>query len=152
VSDPIVPEDVHPIPPGEALEAPPQAFPVPAEAVPPPPWSGPPAVTYCYACGVAIDARAAICPRCGVAQQGTGTAKGHPNAVLGLILNIFFPGVGSLVVGKTSAGITQLIMFVLSIPLTLFVIGIPLYLAAWIWALVTGIQAFSSPQRPPGVG
>jgi hypothetical protein len=41
-------------------------------------------------------------------------------------------------------------MFLLSIPLAFFVIGLPLGLAAWIWALVTGIQAFSSP-RPPGI-
>ena len=148
MSDPTVPQPTTPVAPEAAMQAPSHAIAPRAESGPP--WSGPVATTYCYACGLPIDARAAICPRCGVAQQGT--AKGHPSAVLGLILNLFFPGVGSLVVGKTTAGIIQLVMFVLSVPLSLIAIGIPLYLAAWIWALVTGIQAFSSPPRPPGVG
>lgn len=142
MSDPQVPEPEPPITPNPAWPAVNQANMSPAAQ--PAPWSGPPATTYCYACGLLIDARAAICPRCGVVQPQSAR-KGHPNAVLGLVLNLFFPGVGSLVVGATPAGIVQLILFVLSFPLDLILIGFPLLLAVWIWALIVSIQAFSKP-------
>lgn len=120
--------------------------------VPAPPGYYPPpiAAAYCYACALPLDPRAAICPRCGVAQRQLQMAqRGHPNAALGLILNFFIPGVGSLTVGATAAGVIQLLMFLVSIPMDFLLIGIPLGLAAWIWGIVTGIQAFSKPPPVP---
>lgn len=103
--------------------------------------------TYCVACGTEVDPRAAICPKCGVARSGSG-GTAHPNAVVALILNIFFPGVGTLVLGMKTAGIIQLVFWILSIIFDLTLIGViiggPLYLAMWIWALVVSIQAFSN--------
>jgi len=62
-------------------------------------------------------------------------------AILALLLNIFLiPGIGSLIGGKTTAGVWQLILFLLGIPLSFVIIGIPMVAAAWIWGLVTGIQ------------
>jgi len=100
--------------------------------------------TYCPACGAEVDPRAVICPKCGVPRS-----VAHPNAILAIILNIFFPGVGTLVLGKTTAGIIQLVLWVVGFIFDLTVIGVvlglPMYAAAWIWALVVSIQAFSSP-------
>jgi len=42
--------------------------------------------------------------------------------------------------GKTKTGIIQIVLFVVSIPLWLILIGIPLSMGVWIWALVSGIQ------------
>ncbi len=101
---------------------------------------------FCSACGIPIDARAAICPKCGVPQRNA-PGQGHPNAVLALILNIFFPGVGTLVLGETTMGITQLALWLVSIPLSFIIIGIPLFFGVWIWAIVVAAQSLS---RPPG--
>src|SRR5436309_1400287 len=55
-------------------------------------------------------------------------------AMAGLLINLLFlPGLGSLIGGKTSAGVLQILMFLLGIPLCLVFIGIPMALGAWIW-------------------
>ena len=62
-------------------------------------------------------------------------------SVLGLILNaLIFPGLGSLVGGKTYEGVWQLIVAVIGVILSFFTIGIPILVAAWIWGIVTGIK------------
>ena len=62
-------------------------------------------------------------------------------AIAALLLNVLiFPGLGTIVGGKTKTGIIQIVLFVVSIPLWLILIGIPLSMGVWIWALVSGIQ------------
>lgn len=62
-------------------------------------------------------------------------------AILGLILNlIILPGLGTIVGGETKKGVWQLVLFLIGIPLTFIIIGIPLMIGVWIWALVTSIQ------------
>ncbi len=97
---------------------------------------------FCHACAAEIDGRAAICPKCGVPQSNTAR-QGHPNAALGLILNIFFPGVGTIVLGQVGTGIVQLILGGIGFLLSFVLIGIPLLVGVWIWAVVIGAQAFS---------
>lgn len=70
-------------------------------------------------------------------SKGTG--------VLALLLNILIlPGLGSLIGKKTTAGIIQLVLVLIGFTFTLTLIGailgVPLMIAAWIWALVTGIE------------
>lgn len=70
-------------------------------------------------------------------------AKKKPSqglAIAGLIVNLFIPGLGSIIGGRTSTGVIQLVLYIISWPLSIILIGIPLMLAMWIWALVTGIQ------------
>lgn len=68
---------------------------------------------------------------------------------LAIILNIFFPGVGSLVIGKVGQGISQIILYILGIIFSITVvgviIGVPLCIGAWIWGLIT---VTSSPTAP----
>ena len=58
-----------------------------------------------------------------------------------VIVNFFIPGVGSLIIGKTTEGIIQLVLYFLGFLLTVTligaIIGLPMMLAAWIWGLVT---------------
>jgi TM2 domain-containing membrane protein YozV len=69
-------------------------------------------------------------------------------ALAGLLVNVLFlPGLGSLIGGKTSAGIFQLLMFLLGVPLCLVVIGVPMALGAWIWGLVTGVNMLSEAKQ-----
>jgi TM2 domain-containing membrane protein YozV len=68
-------------------------------------------------------------------------------AVVALVLNILFPGVGSLVAGRTSQGVAQLVLWVVSIPLMVVLIGFPMALAAWVWSLVSGIHILEESRR-----
>jgi TM2 domain-containing membrane protein YozV len=64
-----------------------------------------------------------------------------PLAIVALILNILIiPGLGSIIGGKTKAGIWQLIIAVIGAFLSLIIIGIPILIAAWIWGILTGIK------------
>ena len=69
-----------------------------------------------------------------------------------IILNFFFPGVGSLVIGKVGAGVTQLLLFIFGWLLILTLIGAliggPMVFVAWVWSLIT---AATFDERPTEV-
>lgn len=66
-----------------------------------------------------------------------------------IILNFFFPGVGSLIIGQVGQGITQLILYGMGVLFTFTligaIIGLPMMLAAWIWGLVTAASYNEKP-------
>ena len=68
-------------------------------------------------------------------------------AVTALVLNILMPGVGSLVARRTSQGVVQLVLWLVSFPLCLVLIGFPMMLGVWIWSLVTGIHILEESKR-----
>jgi TM2 domain-containing membrane protein YozV len=63
---------------------------------------------FCHACGAEIDARAEICPKCGVRQIAHGSGKSRPVAAL---LALFLGGLGihKFYLGKTVLGVIYLI-------------------------------------------
>ena len=73
-------------------------------------------------------------------------------AIACLIINIFIPGLGSLIGGKIKEGIWQLVLLLgsvfLAVLLFITIVGIPLGiiliifgpLIAWIWGIVTGAR------------
>ena len=84
----------------------------------------------------------------GQAQLVPGVSAGaNPNAVTGLVVNLFLPGAGSMIAGKTNEGIGQLVLFVVGIPLSFILIGIPIVITAWAWALATGLRAVGDSAR-----
>ena len=117
------------------------------------------AARFCTRCGAPAAADAAFCARCGATLGDAGAAHptlapppaappaapGQPRltqgvAIAGLLLNILvWPGLGSLIAGR-NVGWAQGFLFLLGIPLALVLVGIPMMIGAWIWALVTGIQ------------
>ena len=68
---------------------------------------------------------------------------------LAIIINIFFPGFGTFFVGRPGAAIAQIALSVTGVFLTFTgigsIIGIPLCIVAWIWALVSAASAPSVP-------
>lgn len=68
-------------------------------------------------------------------------------AVAAMVLNVIIPGSGSLVAGRVAIGIVQLVMWIIGVPLSFVLIGLPMALAAWIWSLITGIQILEESKR-----
>ena len=61
--------------------------------------------------------------------------------VIAILINIFFPGVGTLIIGKIGTGITQIVLTIIGGVMAatgiLSIVGIPLVIGVWIWALVS---------------
>ena len=78
------------------------------------------------------------------------TKKDKPSlaiAIVALILNlIILPGLGSLIGGKTKAGVWQLVLVLLGIPLSIVIIGIPMIIAGYIWGIVTSVRLMQEAQ------
>lgn len=87
---------------------------------------------YCHACAKAIDARAEICPACGVRQPGHApvhTGASHPSSGLklaaglcGILVGAF--GVHKFVLGYTRAGVIMAAVTVLTCGFGAFATGI----------------------------
>lgn len=63
--------------------------------------------------------------------------------IVGLLINLVIPGIGTIIWGDTNKGIIQLVLFLVGVFLSCIIIGIPLAFGAWVWALVKGIQRLS---------
>jgi TM2 domain-containing membrane protein YozV len=67
--------------------------------------------------------------------------KNETLAIVGLILNILiWPGLGTIVGGQTKKGLIQGFLFLISIPLMFVLVGIPLAVGVWVWAVVSSVQ------------
>jgi TM2 domain-containing membrane protein YozV len=69
------------------------------------------------------------------------------SAVAAMVLNVCIPGVGSLMAGRISTGVAQLLLCLLGLPLMIVLIGFPMVLASWVWSLVTGIHILEESRR-----
>lgn len=134
------------------------------------------AASFCGSCGAPASPGGSFCPRCGasyatpsiptpaqtaVAAPAPAGAMPVPThvvpakprvtqgmAIAALILNLLiWPGLGSLVAGR-QVGWAQGFIFLAGIPLTILLVGIPMLVGAWIWALVTGIQLVQESGQP----
>lgn len=69
--------------------------------------------------------------------------------VLGVIVNLFFPGIGTIIVGKIVSGVVQFLLYALAVTLIATGIGalfgIPLAIVIWIWAVVSAATAEDKP-------
>lgn len=62
-------------------------------------------------------------------------------AIAGCLINVLvFPGLGSIIGGRVGTGVIQMILILIGIITVWFLIGLPILLIAWIWALITGID------------
>jgi TM2 domain-containing membrane protein YozV len=79
------------------------------------------------------------------ASMRTAPAAGSSDkktwAIVGLVVNVLLmPGLGTVIAGDTTTGVKQIILFLIGVLLSLVLIGIPLVIAAWIWALISSIN------------
>ncbi len=71
--------------------------------------------------------------------------------VLGVIVNIFVPGIGTMIVGKIGQGIAQLLLYIVGwifcFTVVGAIIGVPLCIGVWIWAIVSAATANPKPMQ-----
>lgn len=102
---------------------------------------------YCEGCGKTIHIKARICPFCGYSLSSEKNISAI-RAIVGLIFNVLiWPGLGTIVGGETGTGIIQMIAAIISIPLIFILIGIPLLIGVWIWALISSIRQIKKAER-----
>jgi TM2 domain-containing membrane protein YozV len=69
-------------------------------------------------------------------------------AVIGLLVNLVAPGLGTIIIGKYDTGSVQLILSLIglffSITMIGSIIGIPLIAAMWLWALIFSIKSLTN--------
>lgn len=89
---------------------------------------------FCHACGKQIDARAEICPGCGV-RQASARVGGEKSKIVAFILAWLFGtfGIHEFYLGKPGTGIAFIVVFILLLILTLG-------LLAWIPGLIAFCQ------------
>ena len=116
--------------------------PAPAAAVDSPAAPQPPAAAEDTAAANAKPSEPEIIP---VPISGGGGGA----SVLGIIVNVFFPGIGTMIAGKPFAGLIQLLLYFFGLALVftglLALIGAPICLFVWIWALISAATARSRP-------
>ena len=69
--------------------------------------------------------------------------------VLGVIVNLFFPGIGTILVGKIVSGVVQFLLYAAAVALIATgvgaLLGIPIAIVVWIWAIVSAATAEDKP-------
>lgn len=68
---------------------------------------------------------------------------------LAIIINLFFPGIGTLIVKKFGQGIAQILLGIFAAILVVTgifsIIGIPLAIGVWIWAIISVVNSETQP-------
>lgn len=66
-------------------------------------------------------------------------------AIVGLLLNVLiWPGLGTIINKEVGKGILQMVLILISIPLMFVLVGFPLAIGVWIWALITSINQLNN--------
>ncbi len=69
--------------------------------------------------------------------------------IVGLLINLVIPGVGTIIWGESKTGTIQLVLFLVGGMLSAVGVGALLIAGVWIWALVLGIQRVAAAKKPP---
>lgn len=68
---------------------------------------------------------------------------------LAIIINLFFPGIGTLIAKKFGQGIAQILLGIFAAILVVTgifsIIGIPLAIGVWIWAIISVVNSETQP-------
>ena len=112
-----------------------------------------PGEAYCRACGAVVDARADVCPSCGVRQR-TGSALDDAieggNPVVAAALSAAFPGLGQLYNRELDRGIAIVVASVLAALSALVLVGFVLFPAVYVYAIYDayrGAERFERERR-----
>ena len=102
---------------------------------------------YCANCGTELNDVQDICLKCGVRVNKTTTnnnTEAKSKIVAGILaLFLGYLGVHNFYLGYTGKAVTQLLLYILGIPLCFVLVGIPMILGAGIWSFVEAIMIFA---------
>lgn len=105
------------------------------------------AAVYCRECGAAINRAAEICPECGVRQRpppaspvGSAVLDGR-NPLFAAVLSAIFPGLGHVYARDIDTGLFFAVSFLLAVFMILFVVGLVLAPAIWLYAMYDAAKA-----------
>jgi len=101
-------------------------------------------IKFCANCGAEIDAKAAVCPNCGVIQTKLPQKPAAKNPWIALFLSFIFAGFGQLYNGEVSKGEMLVIIQVINVFLFFIFVGMITYTMVWIYAMV---DAYSTARR-----
>jgi TM2 domain-containing membrane protein YozV len=166
----LAPGAAAPVPPtlwaGHAAHADMPASPPPAAPAPPPAKGAVLGAARCANCSSVIDPRAVACPACGL-PTATAYAGQVATAVIGmnqkssgvaLLLSLLWPGAGQIYLGRIGAGAGFMVGSLAAFMLIFLVVGILLYPAVLIWAMVDAYRGAEEHNRrllqggAPGAG
>lgn len=96
---------------------------------------------FCSNCGAEIDARAEICPKCGVRVAPPPPPTSNPPTVmaerknegLSAVLSFLFVGLGQIYNGQIGKGILFIVVGVVAVLSMLILIGFLLYPLFWVY-------------------
>ncbi|MCA0178529.1 MAG: hypothetical protein LCH77_02790 [Actinobacteria bacterium] len=73
------------------------------------------------------------------------------NPGLSLLASFFIPGLGTMINGEVGKGVAMLVIYLVSWPLILVLIGIPMMLVVWIWGMVDAYTGAQNWNRRHGI-
>ena len=101
---------------------------------------------YCRNCGEIIDAQAEICPECGVRQRSPDTGAGNDPGIAA-VASLLIPGAGQIYLGHLGRGLGFIVGSFVAGLLSIFLVGIPLLLGIWVYAIYDAYHLAEDPER-----
>lgn len=122
-----------------------------------------PGEAFCRDCGAVIDARAEICPECGVRQRDPPKSSVDSalddlfeggNPFVAAVLSAVFPGLGQLYNRELERGLVFAVGFLVATASVMVLIGFFLAPAVWLYAVYDALRGVRRlhPGRLPGRG
>ena len=110
---------------------------------------------FCPNCGEKLSKAVKFCPNCGfnlndlskstISPQAMGqTLPAKKEPIVSVILSFVFPGLGQFYNGNSTKGTYFIILAIVSLVLTLILIGGLIYLLVWLWSI---IDAYNSAEK-----
>jgi TM2 domain-containing membrane protein YozV len=101
---------------------------------------------YCRNCGEIIDAKAEICPECGVRQRSSDSGVGNDSGIAA-VASLIIPGAGQIYLGHLGRGLGFIVASFVAGLFSVFLVGIPFLLAIWVYAIYDAYHLAEDPER-----
>jgi TM2 domain-containing membrane protein YozV len=113
--------------------------------------------TQCQNCRAMLDPRAVACPACGLptpaayaGQMATAViAASTKSSGIALLLSLLWPGAGQIYVGRFGPGAAFMVGSLVAFMMLFLIVGLLLYPAVLIWAMIDAYQAAEKHNRAP---
>ena len=99
---------------------------------------------YCSNCGEVIDAKAEICPKCGVRVEAATTYVEKKSTGIAAVLSFVLPGIGQIYNGQIGKGILFVIITFILVLSTVVLVGFILGPLFWIYNIY---DAYSTAEK-----